>query len=294
MDPPPPLEGGLRVKPAAFRYHRAESIEETLDLLSRFGDSAKILAGGQSLVPMMNMRLARPDHIVDISRLPDLGYIASEPDRLRVGALTTHDVIERSQEVRRALPGMAEAASLIGHWPIRCRGTIGGSLAHADPASEWCLLAVLVDAQVEVRSRSASRVVDASAFFTGFLSTNLGPDELLVEVRIPLGQRRLHVEEFSLRAGDFAVVAAAVAMRVEDGLCRDVRIALGGVDTRPIRASVAERMLEGAPVNHSAFTQAAEAAAAVIEPTADIDGSVSYKRELAAVLIDRSLLSVAA
>jgi carbon-monoxide dehydrogenase medium subunit len=278
------------MKPAPFAYHRAESVAEALDLIAELGDESKFLAGGQSLVPMMNFRLARPSALVDINRLGELRYIRREGDELRIGALTRHREIERPAD-DRAFAGFGvipRTARLVGHYPIRVQGTFGGSVAHADPAAEWCLLTTLLDADVVARSRRGERVIPASEFFLGFLTTALEPDEMLVEVRFGRPAPHAAVVEFSRRAGDFAIVAAGVALQREGDLCTSARIALGGVGTKPIRIPAAEAVLAGSRLEPGALTEAGAAAARDIHPPSDIHGDAEYRRSLASVLVQRA------
>jgi carbon-monoxide dehydrogenase medium subunit len=278
------------VKPAPFEYHRAESVDEALDAISRLGDEAKFLAGGQSLVPMMNFRLARPSALVDISRLDALAYVRADGPGLRIGALTRHRAIEIAGDgLPETWRWLSRAATWVGHYPIRTAGTFGGSIAHADPSAEWPLVATLLDAQMVARSTRGERVIPAGDFFLGFLTTALEPDEMLVEVRFPATPAHAALAEFARRKGDFAIVAAAVALDVTDGACRSARVALGGVDVVPVRAPAAERVLAGTAPTSEAFREAGEAAAKEIDPPGDIHGSSEYRRRLAAVMIERAL-----
>ena len=211
------------MKPAPFSYYRTRSVPETVARLAELGDGAKILAGGQSLVPMMNFRLARPAALVDVTRIPGLEYLRAGPDGLRIGALTRHRTVElcRDPAVLDGFGVLPRSARWIGHYPIRARGTFGGSIAHADPAAEWCLLAVLLGANVVLSGPSGMRTVPASEFFEGFYTTTAEPDEMLTELHFPRPARRAALTEFSQRQGDFAVVAAAVSVDLgEPGAAR--------------------------------------------------------------------------
>jgi aerobic carbon-monoxide dehydrogenase medium subunit len=224
------------VKPAPFTYHRTRTVPETVALLAELGAEAKILAGGQSLVPMMNFRLARPSALVDITRIPGLDYLRAGPDGLRVGALTRHRRIElcRDPAVLDGFDVLPRSARWIGHYPIRARGTLGGSIAHADPAAEWCLLAVLLNAQVRLTGPGGQRTVPVTDFFEGFYSTTAEPDEMITEIHFPAPARHAALTEFAQRQGDFAVVAAAVSIDLaSDGTCRSLRVVLGGVGPLP-------------------------------------------------------------
>jgi carbon-monoxide dehydrogenase medium subunit len=279
------------VKPAPFDYLRAASVAEAVAALAEFGDGSKVLAGGQSLLPMMNFRLARPEALVDIGGISELRGVAADDGFIEIGALTRHADLERS-----TLPGpvgtlLRSAGAQVGHLPIRTRGTFGGSLAHADPASEWCLLAVLLDATMAVTGPVRTRVIAAADFFTTVFTTALEPDELLTAARLPRLDRtwRVAVAEFARRAGDFAIVAAMVACRLSDGIIDDARVSLGGVADRPVRSGEAESLLAGRPAQDAVFRAAADAAAAAVTPPADIHGSAGYRRDLVRVLVRRAL-----
>jgi carbon-monoxide dehydrogenase medium subunit len=279
------------VKPAAFDYHRVDRVEDALERLADLGEDAKVLAGGQSLVPMMNFRLVRPPALVDITRIPDLRYVVRDGDALRIGALTVHREIEalRDPDIVAGYELLPRAARWVGHYPIRTRGTFGGSVAHADPSAEWCMLAVLLDATVVVAGPDGEREVPAADFFLGFFTSALEPGELLVEVRFPRPRPHAALQEFARRHGDFAVVAAAVAVDVDGDRIRDPRIVIGGVDEVPLRVRAAEEALDGAAPGGEAFAAAGRAAADVVEPSADVHGSAEYRKELTDVLVRRAL-----
>ena len=279
------------MKPATFEYHRVERVEEALERLVELGDEAKVLAGGQSLVPMMNFRLVRPPALVDITRIPDLRYVARDGDALRIGALTVHREIERlaDPDLLAGYELLPRAARWVGHYPIRTRGTFGGSIAHADPSAEWCLLAVLLDAIVVLAGPDGEREITAADFFLGFITTALEPGELLVEVRLPRPRPHAALQEFARRHGDFAVVAAAVAVDVDGDRLADPRIVIGGVDEVPVRIEEAERALDGATAGADAFAEAGRAAAEAVDPSSDIHGSAEYRKKLTGVLVRRAL-----
>jgi carbon-monoxide dehydrogenase medium subunit len=279
------------VKPASFDYHRVDRTEDALERLAELGEDAKVLAGGQSLVPMMNFRLVRPPALVDITRIPDLRYVARDGDALRIGALTVHREIEtlRDPDVVAGYELLPRAARWVGHYPIRTRGTFGGSIAHADPSAEWCLLAVLLDAAIVVRGRDGEREIPAGDFFLGFLAGALEPGELLVEVRFPRPRRHAALHEFARRHGDFAIVAVAVAVDVDGDRLRDARVVVGGVDEVPLRVEAAEQALEGAAPGAEAFGEAGRAAAAAVDPSSDVHGTAQYRRDLTDVLVRRAL-----
>ena len=283
------------MKPASFAYHRAASVEEAVALLAREGEDAKVIAGGQSLVPLMAFRLARPSALIDIARISELRYVRREDDVLRIGALATHRDVETNREpgVMDGYEILPRAARFIGHYPIRTRGTFGGSIAHADPTSEWCMLALLLDAEVAVAGPAGSRSIAARDFFGGLFMTALASDEVVTEVRFPAPSPNASIREYARRQGDFAVVAASAALELDDGRVRSARIALAGVGDAPVRADDAETMLAGARVEREAFVQAGRAAAEPLSPPSDIHGSSAYRKELAAALVRRALAGAA-
>jgi carbon-monoxide dehydrogenase medium subunit len=279
------------MKPARFEYHRATSIDHAVGLLAELGDEAKVIAGGQSLVPLMAFRLARPDALVDINPLSELRFIEREGNLLRIGALTRHRDVEMTTDpaVRDGFDILPRAARWIGHYPIRTRGTFGGSIAHADPTAEWCMLALLLDAEIVARGPEGMRVIQAGDFFRGLFTTALRADELVTEVRFPAPAPRAAMQEFARRQGDFAVVAAAAAIELDGDVFRSARIALAGVGDTPVRVPEAEALLAGAALRPEAYEEAGRAAARAIEPPSDVHGSREYRRELAAVLVRRAL-----
>ena len=277
------------MKPAPFAYHRAFDIRGAVELLAELGDDAKLLAGGQSLVAMMNFRLARPAALVDLGRVDGLRHLQRDGAALRIGALVTHHAVETAAGLSDGFGVLPRAARWIGHYPIRTRGTIGGSIAHADPAAEWCLLAVLLDALIVAEGSQGSRTVPASQFFHGFLTTALRPDEVVIEVVFPKPAPHAALAEFAQRKGDFAIVAAAVSLEVSGGVCGSASVALGGVDATPIRIPDAERVLAGGTPGPELFAEAADVAARVIEPGADAHGSADYRRTLTRTLLTRAL-----
>lgn len=277
------------MKPASFTYHRARDVTGTCELLAELGEDAKIIAGGQSLVPMMNFRLATPEHLIDVGSLRELAYLRPGDDGLRIGALTTHRTVETAPTAATG-PGfdiLRAAMGWVGHLPIRTRGTVGGSLAHGDATAEWCLLAVLLDAYVVVQGAGGDRrSIPSAELFLGFFSTTLAPDELIVEVVFPRRAPHSALTEFAQRKGDFATVAAAVDLDVSDDQVRGGRVVLGGVAPVPLRVAEAEEVLaRGLPAGPELFTACAEAAAAAIDPPDDAAGSAGYRRELTRTLV---------
>jgi carbon-monoxide dehydrogenase medium subunit len=279
------------VKPAAFDYHRVDRVEDALERLAELGEDAKVLAGGQSLVAMMNFRLVRPPALVDITRIPDLRYVARDGDALRIGALTSHREIEllRDGDVIGGYELLPRSARWVGHYPIRTRGTFGGSIAHADPTAEWCMLALLLDATIVATGPDGEREIPAADFFLGFFTTALEPGELLTEVRFPRPRPHAALHEFARRHGDFGIVAAAVAVDVDGDRMTDARVVVGGVDEVPLRLADAERALEGAAQGGEAFAAAGRAAAEAVDPSSDVHGSAQYRKDLTDVLVRRAL-----
>jgi carbon-monoxide dehydrogenase medium subunit len=279
------------VKPPLFEYHRAGSVDEVVALLAEHADEAKVLAGGQSLVPLLSLRLARPAHLVDINRVADLATIANG-NGLTLGAIVRHRAVERSDVVRRANPLLAHAVGFIGHSAIRNRGTIGGSIAHADPAAELPAVLLALDGEVEVRGAGGTRTIPAASLFEGFLTTSVQPDELLTAVRVPAWPANTgwSFQEFSRRSGDFAIVGVAVTVRLDgNGNVGEARLAFSGVDQVPVRAIAAESLLAGATPAEELWKSAAQAATAPLEPAGDIHGSAAYRKHLATVLAERAL-----
>jgi carbon-monoxide dehydrogenase medium subunit len=285
------------VKPAPFKYHRPETLDEALAVLAEFGGDAKPLAGGQSLVPAMNFRLARPAVLVDLNRIAPLAYIEESANGgLSVGAMTRQRAVERSSTVGAKAPVLSEALPWIAHPQIRNRGTIGGSLAHADPAAELPAVMVALDARLVLKSRSASRTVPAEKFYTGPHTTVVGPDELLVEIRIPARPPRAGsaFREVARRHGDLALVGVAVELALDQrGVCSSARIALLSVGDRPILAAKAMAVLAGAELKESSIEEAARVAAESVTPPADIHASSAYRRHLVRVLVGRALMEAA-
>ncbi len=287
------------MKPAPFAYHRAHSVAEAVALLAELGEEAKILAGGLSLVPMMNFRLARPAALVDVSRIDGLSYLRADgagadaaggdAAGLRIGALTTHRTVETSRDpaVLNGFGVLPRSARWIGHYPIRSRGTFGGSIAHADPASEWCLLAVLLAARIVLTGRDGQRTVPAADFFEGYYSTAAAPDEMITEIWFPEPAKRAVLTEFAPRQGDFAVVAAAVSVNIADGGCRSGRVVLGGVGPLPVEVNADP--LSGQPATGATWQAMGEHAVGQIDPPDDAHGDAGFRRRLTATLVSRAL-----
>jgi CO/xanthine dehydrogenase FAD-binding subunit len=284
------------VKPPPFAYARAESPEEAVSLLAEAGDDAKVIAGGQSLVPLLNFRLARPSVLVDVNPLADLDYlqVGGNGAGLVVGALCRHVTLERSIELTGPWQAVAEAVPMIGHYPIRARGTVGGSIAHADPSAELPLLCLAFDAEVDALGPQGRRTIATPDLFRGPFSTTLASDELLVEIRFPTppAGARTVFEEFSERAGDFALASVCAGAVVEKSRCTWARIALGGVGPTPLRATAAEQALVGSALDGDAVAEAVELAAAACDPRGDFHGSSEFRKELVAELTARALTRI--
>jgi carbon-monoxide dehydrogenase medium subunit len=282
------------VKPAPFSYHRARSVDDAVSLLSELGPDAKVIAGGQSLVPMMAFRLARPSHLVDIGGLRELAGLRVDDSGLHIGALTTHHEVEICQdpEVRAGWAVVPESMRWIGHFPIRALGTVGGSVAHGDALAEWVLLSTLLDAVVVAVGPQGRREIPAAEFFRGYYTTALEAGELLVEVRFPTPAPYAALTEYAERHGDYAIVSAAVSLEVADGRLHGARVALGGVAELPIRVPDAEQLMV-APTSDPdevvpLLAAASDAAAATVQPNDDSNGSADYRRNLVRTLLQRA------
>ncbi|MBP2321989.1 carbon-monoxide dehydrogenase medium subunit [Kibdelosporangium banguiense] len=264
-------------------------MNDTIEQLAELGPDAKILAGGQSLVAMMNFRLARPSALVDITRVAGLDYLERDVSGLRIGALTRHRTVETTKiDGFRVL---SKAARWIGHYPIRCRGTFGGSLAHGDSTAEWCILAVLLDAVIVLQGPAGKREVAAEQFFHGFFMTAAEPDEMIVEVRFPKPAPHAALTEFSQRQGDFAIVAASARLDLAENEVLTSKIVLGGVAEKP---KIVEIDLAGRPATEETWRAAGETAAAQVNPPSDGHGSGEYRKKLTATLVARALAEAAA
>ena len=281
------------MKPAPFDYFRPQSLDEALALLAGHGGDAKPLAGGQSLIPAMNFRLATPAALVDLNGIAELSYIKDDAGDVRIGGMTRQRTVERSALVAGRVPLIAETMPHIAHVAIRNRGTIGGSLAHADPAAELPAVMLALSARLMVSSEAGTREVEADEFFVGLFTTAVQPGELLTEIRIPPPPPRsgYAFQEISRRHGDFALVGAAAAVQLdEQGNCAGARIALLSVGDRPMLAVQAAKVLTGQPPSAESINAAADAAASKdIDPSGDIHASARYRRQLANVLTRRVL-----
>ena len=284
------------VKPAPFQYLAPRSLDEALGALAA-GDDCKILAGGQSLIPVLNMRLAAPKQLVDLGRVAALAGINERDGGFAIGAMTRQRAVERDSRIVRDVPLLAEAITYVGHPQIRNRGTLGGSIAHGDPAAELPAVAVCLDAQLTIQSARGTRTIPASDLYLGYLTTTLEPDELLTEVWFPKtvsGSGHAWIE-FARRHGDYALAGVGVTLTVADRVITEARIALTGVGGTPVRASAAEAILTGARPKADGrlltmqLAAVADAVRDAIEPDADVHATVAYRRHLAGVLTERAI-----
>jgi carbon-monoxide dehydrogenase medium subunit len=285
------------MKPAAFRYHAPKTIDEAVALLAEVApQDGRVLAGGQSLVPTMAFRLAKPTHLVDINGVEALNRLTVTGGKLVIGACLRHAAFHRPVCEGPLGTLLSAVVRHIAHYPIRNRGTFCGSLAHADPASEWCLVMAALDGEVVAKSANGERTIAARDFFKGIMTTALRDDELLVEARLPMlaPDMRCGFYEFNRRAGDFAMAAALGTYRVTDGKIAEPRLAIGGVEPSPRRIGEAERALAGAVPGDDAFRAAAKAAAAAADPLEDITTSAEFRRDLVLAVTRRALERAAA
>ncbi len=278
-----------------FDYEAPQTVSEAVGLLAEHGDEASVLAGGQSLIPLLALRLARPAVLIDINGIDELSGVSAANGSTAIGAMTREYVAEEAESVAEAVPLLAAALPLIGHEAIRSRGTIGGSLAHGDPAAELPAVARALDAEFVVRSRSGERVVPAAEWFEGYLTTSRRPDELLVEVRFPTAGPGTGVsfQEVARRHGDFAIVGLAVSLTLSGGAISDARLAFAGLSDVPVRAGAAEDLLVGERPSAELFGEAARRATADADPPADLHGSSEYRKTIAAALVRRALRAAA-
>ena len=279
------------MKPATFEYVVVDSVMKGVTVLSEARGEAKILAGGQSLVPMLNFRLIRPAILVDINRIRGLAFIEETGNTIRVGALTRHYELEISPVLAKHLPVVASAMTHVAHLAIRNRGTIGGSLSHADPAAELPMMALLLNARLQVVSSKGERTVAALDFFRDALTVDLGEDEIVTEIHLPKlpPNTGWGFEEVARRAGDFAVAAVAATVTASDDKIEEARIALTGVAPTPVRAQKAEALLRGEKIETKLIERVIEAVRSMIAPDSDLHASSDYRRHLAGVLTGRAV-----
>ena len=284
------------MKNPPFTYHRPESLADALALLAEHGDDAKVLAGGQSLLPVMALRLGRPEHVVDIGRVAELSTLDAGPAGTTIGALVRHAEAERSADIAAHAPLVAAAAPHIGHRAIRTRGTLVGSIAHADPAAEMPAVCLALDATMLAASVDGSREIAAADFFEGYLTTALEPTEILTHVRFPgwPADAGGTVVEISRRHGDYALVGLACAVQVNGGSITGAALSYFGADSTPVRVADAEAALVGQAPGDAAFAAAAEIVSAQLEPPSDVHGTSNYRRHIAGVLTRRGLAEATA
>lgn len=279
------------MKPPKFDYHAPASVDEAIALLERYGGDAKVLAGGQSLVPLLNFRLSRPAALIDLNRIAALAYVRPHDGELRLGAMTRQRTIEFSPLVAERVPLLTEATRWVGHLPIRSRGTIGGSLAHADPSAEYPAVLAALDGSIAARGPKGERVVRAGELFQSYLTTSLAPEEILVEVRLPAmpAGAGYAFEELARRHGDFALVGIAAVIARQGDRCTMARLAASGTGPVPVRLRDAEQILERDGLGEAAIEAAARRASELVEPDADIHASADYRKHLTGVLTGRAI-----
>jgi aerobic carbon-monoxide dehydrogenase medium subunit len=276
-------------------YEAPTTVAETIDLLAEHDDEASVLAGGQSLIPLLALRLARPAVLIDVNGVDELSGVSVTDGWVTIGAMTREYVAEESQTIAEAVPLLAAALPLIGHEAIRSRGTIGGSLAHADPAAELPAVARALDAEFVVRGPAGERVIPAAQWFEGYLTTSRQPDELLVEVRFPAAKQDTGAsfQEVARRHGDFAIVGLASSLVLSAGVISDARLAFAGVSDVPVRAAAAEDLLVGERPSAELFDEAARRATEDLDPPGDLHGSSDYRKTVAAAVARRGLRAAA-
>ena len=276
-------------------YESPETVSEAVALLAEHLDDASVLAGGQSLIPLLALRLARPAVLIDINGIAELSGVSAADGWTVIGAMTREYLAEESELVAATVPLLAAALPFIGHEAIRSRGTIGGSLAHSDPAGELPAVARALDAELVVRSQSGERVIPAAEWFEGYFQTSRRPDELLVQVRFPTAKPGTGVsfQEVARRHGDFAIVGLAVSLTLSDGTISDARLAFAGLSDLPVRATAAEDLLVGERPSAELFDEAARRATDGVNPPADLNGSSEYRKTIAAALVRRGLQAAA-
>lgn len=285
------------MKPAPFQYVAAQSVEHALSLLTQYGSDAKLIAGGQSLVPMMNFRLARPEWLIDISRLSDLTRIEANDGCIRIGSLVRYVELLKSEAVERSAPLLAQMLPYVAHAAIRNRGTIGGSICHADPAAEMPVAMLAMDATFSLRSPRRTRKIEADAFFIAQMTTAIEPDEILTAIEIPAAQREdvTGFSEFARRRGDFAIASAAVVLKYSGEAVSDhVRIAIGGLSQRAQRAKKAETMLAGGKPTPELIENVAETACREVDAGSDLHATEDYRRSLIATQVKQALTAAVA
>jgi len=284
------------MKPAPFAYHRPTTVEEAVDLLAEHGPEARIIAGGQSLVPMMNLRMSKPSVLIDVNRISALGGWKSHGDVVRTGATLRQSAFERDASLAASLPLLREAVRHVGHVATRARGTVGGSLCHADPAAELPVCAQALDAVIVARSKRGVRRVEAQDFFRGVFTTALDEDEMVevIEWPVPSASHRFAFVEVARRHGDFAIVSVACRLDMSaEGHIADARLAVGGAAAAPARLSEVEAKLCGKPASGKTLEEVAALAREALSPSDDIHATAEYRKDLMAVLVRRAIVAAA-
>jgi CO/xanthine dehydrogenase FAD-binding subunit len=283
------------LKPPKFAYHAPAQLDEAIQLLERYAGNARVLSGGQSLVPMLNFRLVTPEALIDLRRIPDMAGIRVDRDTVHIGAMTRQRAAETSEQVMRNLPLMTEALGWVGHLPTRSRGTIGGSIAHADPSAELPMTLLALDGAVVAQGTAGTRVIAADDLFDSYFTTTLAATEILSEVRIPAMSAHcgFALEEYARRKGDFAIVGIAAVLEGKDAACSRARLVAAGAGGRPVRLRSAEAMLVKDGLGMESIAAASRAAMEAVEPTSDPNASADYRRHLTGVLVERALLRAA-
>jgi aerobic carbon-monoxide dehydrogenase medium subunit len=278
--------------PAAFDYHPAKSIDEAIALLQQYGDEAKILAGGHSLIPAMKLRLSQPEHLIDIGKITSLVYINEEKDTLAIGALTTYRLIEQSTFLRQYFPILPEGISQIGDQQVRNRGTVGGSIAHSDPAADLPAIVLALRATLVIQGPTGKRTISADDFFVDTFTTALESDEILIEIRLPLPTAHTYsaYEKLANKASHYAIAGCAAVITLDDNnICTAAGIAITGSATRPLRASVVEAALLGKKLDKATIEAASSHAAEGVDIVSDIHGSEDYRRQMTAIVTRRAI-----
>lgn len=283
------------MKPCKYTYLAPTSRAQMLEWKAEYGSDGRVIAGGQSLVPMMNFRLVAPSALIDLNCLPELAYIKESDGFVRVGAMTRYRTIEFSSLIADKLPLLAQAVKHVAHLPIRTRGTLGGSLAHADPAAEMPMVLLALDGSVRVESIQGSREIAAVDLFESMFTTSIEPDEVVTEIRFPqpTGRVTYGFEEVARRAGDFAIAAVAATLEMDGNSCRRTRVAIAGVETVQARLNSTERILEGQALTPAVIALAAKEAARSVTPQTDLHASAELRRHLLEVLCSRALSKAA-
>ena len=283
------------MKPPEFKYVAARTVDEAIRHLGSHGEGAKVLAGGQSLTPMLNFRLLHPEVLVDINRVKELDFLSEKDGRLRIGALTRHRTVASSKLISEKWPVLSAAAAEVAHPAIRNRGTFGGSVAHADPAAEFPMITMLLDAEMKIASAGGAKTIKARDFFISYLTTALQDGEILTEIQIPPlpAQTGWGFEELSRRPGDFAIAAAATTLTMKGKKCIEARICMAGVGATALRAPAAEAMLKDQELSGDLLEKAAHQASEDTDPSNDLHASANFRRHVAGVLVRRVLENAA-